>query len=353
MAKINTVLELGTYKTRLLTNESNDIDGKIKLKSYYEVKSPNELLVSTKLELPIIDSDLISSYLYFLKRESKLGSQNIILLIPDSFVLYEIVSLSKKLTKEDKEKCIKDVFKDKMELPFDRWIISENLIESDEENEKLCLVALLKKNLLEIGEIVQEIGLNPIEIDTNFFNVANLIEKYLMDTDKKDKNIALINLGNESTTIGIFKNGIIKQIRSCSIGSYDFTSQISRHFHISEKDADRFKIKEPFFLPEYSEEQETFYNYHIIKDKFTKLYSDILKDFEDYTSKSEEEKIEEILLVGGGANFKNIEIMLKEKLKLPIKKVSELYNIEYKGKTLDGDERNSLAAAVGCFFREQ
>ncbi len=351
MAKIKTVLEVGTYETRLLTLESAN-SGEIRLKKCLSVNTPKDYVASTYIELPIMDIVPVKDNIASLVKGAGLSNENIFLLLPDHTSISEMLIAPPRYSKKETEEAIREDLEPIMPLPYDNWHVVHKSLGSFEEDEITYIMAILKNNLLEIGGIVQKTGLNPIAIDTNFLNVANLIEDYLVSTDNKEKNICLVQLGHESTSIGIFKDGILKTMQNRPVGAYDFTRQISRHFHVTEEDADQFKRNEIFFLPEFSPEQEVQYNYTVIKNVFGVLCREIFSAIEFYLTKFREFTIHEIIISGGGANFENISVLLAANLNTPVRKVSDLYQLYANGTAVGEAEKNSLAAACGCFCRE-
>ncbi len=351
MAKLKTVLEVGTYETRLLTLESAT-SGEIRLKKCLSVNTPKDYVASTYIELPIMDAVPVKNNIASLAKGAGISNENILLMIPDHASISEMLIAPPRYSKKETEDAIREDLEPIMPLPYDNWHVVHQSLGNYEDDEITYIMAILKNNLLEIGGIVQKTGLNPVAIDTNFLNVANLIEDYLVSPDNKGKNICLVQLGHESTSIGIFKEGLLKTMQNRPVGAYDFTRQISRHFHVPEEDADNFKRNEIFFLPEFSPEQEVQYNYTVIKNVFSVLCREIFNTIEFYLTKFREFTIHEIIISGGGANFENISVLLAANLNTPVRRVCDLYQLYANGNAVSDAEKNSLAAACGCFCRE-
>ncbi|MBI3037463.1 pilus assembly protein PilM, partial [bacterium] len=231
------------------------------------------------------------------------------------------------------------------------WHLFNQVIGIWEDQEITLSIAVIRENLLELGGIVQRSGLNPEIIDLNFFNVANLIEHYLTSEEAKGKNIGIVHLGNETTSIGIFKDGHLRTFINRPIGAYDFTKQISKHFHATEKDAEELKRNEPFFFPEPSPEQENLYNYTVIRTTFSTMVREIFGALENYLSRYREFSIHEVILSGGGANFQNISVLLGQNLNTVVRNVSDFYELQITGNPAETADRNSLAPACGAFLR--
>ncbi len=351
MAKIKTVLEVGTYETRLLTLESAQ-SGEIRLKKCLSVNTPKDYVASTYIELPIMDAVPLKANISSLVKGAGLSHENILLMLPDHSALSEMLIAPPRYSVKETEEAVREDLEPIMPLPYDNWHVVYKSLGNFEDDEITYIMAIIKNNLLEIGGIVQTTGLNPISIDTNFLNVANLIEDYLTSQDNSGKNICLIHLGHESTSIGIFKDGILKTMQNRPVGGYDFTRQICRHFHVTEEDADQFKKNEIFFLPEFSPEQDVQYNYTVIKNVFSVLCREIFSAIELYLTKFREFTIHEVIISGGGANFENISVLLAANLNTPVRRICDLYQLYSNGNLVGDAEKNSLAAACGCFLRE-
>ncbi len=351
MGKLKTVLELGTYETRLLTLESASA-GEIRLKKCLSVNTPRDYVASTYIEFPIMDPVPVKANVVSLMKGAGLKYDDILLMLPDHSAISDLIIGPPKFSDKEAMEAIKEDLEPIMPLPFDSWHVIHQSMGNYEEDELTFAMAILKNNLLEAGGIVQEAGLNPTVIDTNFFNTANLIEDYLTSSDNKGKNICLIHLGHESTSVGVFKDGMLKAFQNRPVGGYDFTRQISRHFHVTEDDADQFKRNEIFFLPEFTPEQEVQYNYTVIKNVFAVLCREIFTSIETYLTKFREFTIHEVVISGGGANFENISVMLAANLNTPVRRICDLYQLYANGNLVGDAEKNSLAAACGCFLRE-
>lgn len=350
-SKIKTVLELGTYETRLLSLESARA-GEIRLKKCLSTSTPKDFVASTYIEFPIMDADPVRKAIASLVKESGLPYENTLLLLPDHSALINMLVTPPRYSRKEIDEALKEDLEPIMPLPFNNWHIVQQSIGVWEEDEIVLAIAIVRNNLLEAGGIVQKAGLNPVVVDVNVLNVANLIEHYLTSQENKGKNICLIHLGHESTSVGVFKDGIMRSLQNRPVGSYDFTKQLSRHFHVPELDADQFKRNEVFFLPEPSPEQEVQYNFTVIKNVFAVLCREIFGAIESYLTKFREFNIHEVIISGGGANYENIQVVLSTNLNTKVRRVSELYQLYVNGKPVDDSEKNSLAAACGCYLRE-
>lgn len=349
--KIKTVLDVGTYEMRLLTLESAN-PGEIRLTKCLATDTPQDFVTSTFIEFPIMDPEPIKKAVSSLVKEAKLPYENIVAILPDHSALVNVLITPPRYSTKEMEEVLKEDFEPIMPLPIDNWHMKHQTIGTWEDDEVVLALAVIKNNILEIGGLIQKSGLNPTTFDINFLNVANLAENYLTNSENKGKNVCLIHLGHESTSIGVFHDGRLRALQNRPIGGYDFTKQISKHFHVPDSEADQFKKNEIFFLPEPSPEQEGLYNFTVIKNTFASLSREIFGAIESYLTKFREFSIHEIVISGGGANFENIAVSLSTNLNTKVKCISEIYELYVNGSPVDATEKNVLAAACGCFLRE-
>ena len=350
-SKIKTVLEMGTYEMRLMTLQKAG-SGEIRLEKCLSTDTPKDFVASTFIEFPIMDPEPIQTAAASLIKEAKLPYENCMVLLPDHAALIDLIVTPPRYSRKETEEVVREDFEPIMPLPIENWHLISETIGTWEEDEIILGLAVIKNNLLEAGGLIQQSGLNPTTMDINFLNVANLAEEYLSSHENKGKNICLVHLGHESTSIGVFYDGQLRALQNRPIGAYDFTKQISKHFHVPESEADQFKRNEIFFLPEPSPEQDGLYNFTVIKNTFASLTREIFGAIEGYLTKFREFSIHEIIISGGGANFENISVALSTNLNTKVKCISEIYELKVNGNPVDATEKNALAAACGCFLRE-
>jgi type IV pilus assembly protein PilM len=345
------VMDLGTFEMRLLQLESAQ-PGEVNLKNLYIQAAPREFVVSTFIENPIMEGDPVKKAIKEITKNIKGGSRDVLVLMPDHSALINLMIAPPRYSKKEQEEAVREDLAPIMPLPIEHWNLIYQSVGTWEDDEITVAMATVKQNLLEVGGFIQEAGLNPQVMEVNFFNVANLIDHYISSADNKGKNICLVHLGNENTSVGVFRDGQVRTFLNRPVGGYDFTKKISKHFHVPEGEADVFKRTEIFFLPEASPEQDSLYNFSVIKDAFGILTREIFSALETFLSKYREFSIHEIIVSGGGANFQNISVMLGSNMNTVVRPISDFYSAYLQGEPLDAAQKNSLAPACGAYFRE-
>lgn len=345
------VLDVGTATIRLL-RAARAVPGDIDLDLYQVAASPKDLVVSTFVEYPLVDPEPVLAAFRAVIKQAKLGYEYVTMLLPDHAALSTVVIGPPRFNRKDQYDAVCEDLAPVMQLPIENWQIGFQPCGVHEGDELLLGIATLRANLLELGGLVQQAGLNPNVIDIGFFNCANLVEHVLLSGENKGKNVALVLLGNETSSVGIFRDGQLRAFLNRPIGGYDFTKQISKHFQSPMVEAENFKRGgEVFFLPEYSPEQDNLYNFSVIRPVFTELTREIFSAIENYLTRFREFSLQEIIVAGGGANFANIEVSLAQHLNTMVKPIADYYTLRVNGVEVDRAARNELAVACGAFFR--
>ena len=107
MAKLKTVLEVGTYETRLLTLESA-ASGEIRLKKCLSVNTPKDYVASTYIELPIMDAVPVKNNIASLAKGAGISNENILLLLPDHASISEMLIAPPRYSRKETEDAIRE-----------------------------------------------------------------------------------------------------------------------------------------------------------------------------------------------------------------------------------------------------
>jgi type IV pilus assembly protein PilM len=206
-----------------------------------------------------------------------------------------------------------------------------------ERVKKLDLIAVACPNSLidRTLSIARGAGLQPVHLDVSPFAFWNAL--LVWDQLKKEETVALIDLGSEKTGIHLFKDGILQFSREVTPAGADITRAIMEGFGPEEEpnlyeSAER--IKRDLGIPAESH-HETIVDEPIdlskmaflIRPVLEKLASEIGRSLDYYKTQFNVERIDRLLLTGGGANLKNISSYLEGELRLPIEHFNPIREI--------------------------
>jgi cell division ATPase FtsA len=192
--------------------------------------------------------------------------------------------------------------------------------------------------------IAERAGLQPIHLDVAPFALWNTLSAW--DRIKKEETVALIELGAEKTGIYLFKDGILQFGREVTPAGADMTRAIMEGMGSKGEPEATFEraeeIKQEMGIPsEPSQERISDKSTSLSKISFLvrpvleRLSAEIGRSLDYYRSQFNEERIDRLLLTGGGANLKNIVSHLASGLRLPVELFNPLSKILFDSKKVD------------------
>ena len=170
---------------------------------------------------------------------------------------------------------------------------------------KTLFVTCSSQHLEDMLEVINEAGVEPIGIVA-----APIAGSYIALSDKqKIVGSALVNIGSETVSIGVFENGSLISLQTYSIGSSDITNDIALGLRIPLERAEGFK------LGNISEE----YPKKKLDEIIDARLSDIFELIENHLKKVKRNELlpAGIVWIGGGSLIAKLEELSRSALKLP------------------------------------
>jgi Tfp pilus assembly protein PilN len=191
---------------------------------------------------------------------------------------------------------------------------------------------------------------------------------------EKEEVVALIDLGAEKTGIHLFQDGILQFSREVTPAGADITRAIMEGAGLEEEAnllyerAERIKQKVGILLEGDQEKmvdvlrqaQDESINLSkisfLVRPVLERLVAEIGRSLDYYRNQFHRERIDRVLLTGGGANLKNIASYLAGELRLPVECFNPLQEILFDSKTIDIQVLDQvgpmLMAAIGVALPE-
>ncbi|HNY11788.1 MAG TPA: pilus assembly protein PilM [Candidatus Wallbacteria bacterium] len=352
MARPLVCIDLGSkyIKGAVLKSKSNG-DKDILLSKFGSVEMPEKAMVNVFSDKPITKAKEVQQKMSELVSKLGVRGYDAFLLIPDYLVVINWLNMPVK-AKDAIDKSIPTTLSPLLPLELDKWFYDYQIAENSKKQTMVVAQAILKANLFDLGDLMSGAGLNAVGIDSSFFNLINLMHPYYSDEEVAKKNVAVVYLGNEATTIAFLKEGVIKSSRSIPIGGGAFTRHIMEAKRIDETAAEKIKKEEEIFLKENPDKQNKVELYNIIKPSFGELVKGIYNSIDQYLARFREFKIHEIILCGGTSSFRNISGAMQLHLNTKTVMLSEIIKIDTGTKqVMTDDDRNILQCAVGGLLR--
>ena len=230
-----------------------------------------------------------------------------------------------------------------------------------------CPTALIDRTL----SVAEGAGLQASHLDVSPFALWSAFA--LNDRAGKEEVVALIDLGSEKTGIHLFKDGGLQFSREVTPAGEDITRAISeglgheadsgllyeqaekiKHevgIHLEKDDSETsgevLRPVDPIKLQEEPQDGPTtqlisFWMRPILE----RLASEISRSLDYYRSQFNVERVNRVLLTGGGANLKNMTAYLSHELRLPVEPFDPIREIPFDAKKIGV----SLVDQRGCDF---
>lgn len=196
---------------------------------------------------------------------------------------------------------------------------------------KVQTVAIPKMIVDAYLETFDQAGLNIDIVDIQPNNLVKLFggrKKNIKDFDDEetiDRSIAVIDLGNQKTSMTIIEDGKVFLNRVIDKGGIDISNVIADVLDINIEEAEEWKMNNSFLMESTNEALDL-----AIKAKMDELVEESKKIIDYFISRSAQKSLDRVYLIGGGAKTIDIAPYFEEGLKLTTRLGNDYRNIETK-----------------------
>lgn len=208
-----------------------------------------------------------------------------------------------------------------------------NSVDGDDKTMEVLLVAAPRETLRNAQEVIKQSGIQPNAID---LEPMSLVRALKVNTDAQlfEQTIALINLGANSSSINIFKAGMLRHNRTITVAGNSFTKAIGQSLNLSFEEAEKIKKDKGVIRVEKDATPvapTTMRIYNVIIPVLNELITEIQRSFDYYRSRYRGESVDAIFLSGGTARFKNIDQYIYNELGIQCQLADPFKNISLSG----------------------
>lgn len=237
-------------------------------------------------------------------------------------VITDKITIDKKSGPEAEQAIL---FEAEQRAPYDIEDVSldYHILSTDEATGKMdvLLVAARKDFLRAYLDLVQEANLKPVIVDTDAFAVLN---SYAINYDIHPERItALVNIGYDNTNVIFIKDGNYHSTRDIAAGGRMVFDTIQKEFRLNQE----------LTAKAIRGEMESSIDQDMLKATIIaaaeELVSGLEVGFSYFRSVAKADKIDWVVLSGGGALIPYLPEFLQSKLAIPIEIANPLRNIEY------------------------
>ncbi len=299
----------------------------------------NTLMIQTRGEevLPpgvvengnLIDMDAAEKVLAKLIETTGVKSREAVVTIETSDMIKREIFIPK-VPEEDQKGLISYEIEQYLPIDTESYILQHRLMEEIEERDetprhKMLVGALPSEIAKDYHNLLANLRLEPVALDMH----TNALEKLLEVTGRINDHIlvthtslAVVDIGHKMINITIFEKGKFNFNRLIQYGCKGLI-EIIGNFKVVEPESDRFFDEDLRFLNEKTfqtldEKERALYEY------MEHMADDIGKILKYFTSRSVDNRIDHVLLTGGGAKIKGFDAFFTEQLGLPAETILKL-----------------------------
>lgn len=323
-------VDLGSSSIKIVELKKNDEGIELGTYGYAKFK------IGDVRKDPVAQQEKFGAILKQLYKESKVNTRNAIASLPPFFVFSSITSLPE-MPKEDMEPAIRWEARKVIPLPLEqielKWQkielhetqgkslgsvkkkngINKNVNPNDKKKIQILLTGAAKKLIQRYVYVFKRAGLNLYSLETESFALSRSLLN-----EKQESVIMIVDIGALNTNITVVKSGIPFLNKSIDIGAVTMSKIISNSLNISIERSEQFQYdigvnmdKEDKNMPK------------IVEDALSPIINEIkytLHLYEEYKGSilESEDKVEKIVLCGGGCMIPNLSEYLSEMLNIKV-----------------------------------
>lgn len=217
------------------------------------------------------------------------------------------------------------LFEAEQRAPFDveDVTLDYHVIKEDAETNKMEVLMVAARNefLKNYIDLIIDAGLKPVVVDTDAFAILNAYDtNYDIDPGRI---IALIDLGLDNTTMTFIKDGFYHSTRDVSNGTRLIFDAVSKEFRLNQE----LTAKSLRGEMDSSIDQDMFKATVVTASE--ELIAGLEVAMSYFKSSSGADRLDLVVLSGGGALIPFLPEVLQMKLSIPVEIFNPLRNIEY------------------------
>ena len=297
----------------------------------------------------IMDSSMVVETISKLNREKAVKNSNYATSLSGHSVIIKKISLPA-MSPEELAESIQ--WEAEQYIPFDINDVNLDYVPlgspGSGDNIEVILVAVKKEKINDYTSVISQTGKVAMLVDVDAFALQNCYE---MNNDVEEgKRLALVNIGASVTNVNVLNGSTSVFWRDITFGGNQYTDAIQRELSLSFEQAEELKRGRP--QGDYTIQQVI----PILNSVSEDFAGELRKTLDFFTATSGAERVDEIVLAGGGSGVLNLDAILRDKFGMPVTILDPFRRV-----TVDESEFNpeelaeiapSMAIAVGLAIRK-
>lgn len=216
------------------------------------------------------------------------------------------------------------------------------------ENIDIILVAVKKEKINDYTSVISQTGKVAMLVDVDAFALQNAYEvNYDLEEGKV---LALVNVGASVTNVNVLSGGTSMFWRDITFGGNQYTDAIQRELSLSFEQAE--DLKRGKTVGDYTIQQVI----PILNSVSEDFAGELRKTLDFFTATSGADRVDEIVLAGGGSGVLNLDAILRDKFGISVTVMDPFRRITVDESQFNPEElaeiAPSMAIAVGLAIRK-
>lgn len=315
---------------------------KLFLTSYNNLAMPADIISNGEIKQEEKLIELIKK-LIKTTNGAKITTNKIITVLPETKTFIKVIKITQPKDDEKIAESIKEEIKNHIPLSLEEIYLDWQILKQTSDSMELLIGAAPKNIVDSYLATLEKSGLNPYILEIE----AAAITRSLTPKDDKKAKI-IIDFGAVRTGLIVYDKGTVQFTVSLPISGIKITETIAKTLNLNSKQAEKSKI-----VCGLDSKKCEGALLKVLLKSIKNLIQQINKSIMFYqTNFPDNNPISEIILCGGGANFLEIDKVLSEKLKMPVKIGNPTANVIQKKKlAIPPNKILSYTTAIGLALR--
>ena len=213
---------------------------------------------------------------------------------------------------------------------------------------KVLIVAVQKRDIQSHLSLLHQLGLSVEAIQLSSFAIFNCL-KFNGEIEEK-KVTAVLYLGARTMEIDVFRDGNLHFSQCVMGGMSGYSKALQEELGISAGEAEQLKTEAG--IPEMGGGEKEKKMARAFEVWLSHILNQVRRSFRIYQAQPDGTGVEELILSGGGANLKNLDSILQERLGLNVRLIDPLRRVRVRSSRFNLPElAPQLSLAVGLALR--
>ncbi len=333
-------IDISSSSVKIIQISSNGHE-KRTIEAYGSLELPESALEGAVIK----DVDLVAKIVRNVIAMSQFTTKQVVMAVPDALAISKVVQVSEGLSETDIEELVVIEGKKFIPYPIDEISIDFNVLGPSAKNSALqdvLIVASRAENVNSRVEVARLAGLEAVVIDVESYAVERamwLIRNDLVSFGEK-KVVAVIDVGAVYSHLFVLQNMKVIYSRDEQFGAKQLIEAIVQHYGLSTADATLAVLQNTSL-----ENYQTL----ILQPFIEKFFIQVKRALQFFFSNSQNNLVDQIVLVGGIARQGGIAHLLQEYINIPTIIGNPIAGLNLSNKIdIDKIHRESYSLITAC-----